>query len=518
MCVRARAYDELRLRVRCLTAPYPADTDRRCFPSRHVCARTLAAVADNLTMASVAASAGASGATGAMRRWLEALEVPGAPRVVLLCTLAAGVVLAVGLALLASAVRPRARSLRAVRAGRAARAARGSQETFYDPASRSGGKRTQFPTVFSPPSVSLSVIVPAYNEEQRLGDMLDEALRYLENRAFLSSSSPSSSSSPGFSYEIIVVDDGSTDSTVRVAHAYTDRYGADKVRVLQSRRNGGKGAAVKKGMLVARGRLLLMADADGATRFRDVEQLERKFDEIKAVRARGGGGAATAFASSSAVEAAARDASSKGSVDDDGAVGVVIGSRRHDALSTSSPLPSRGDAKKDDDLAELTRPMTTTTTVAAAAGSGGGSDDGDGGGGARNNDDDDGGRGDNHASSAASARRHWHRKVLGMGFNLVVSWLGGVHGLSDTQCGFKLYARESARTMFLTQHLTRWAFDVELLYVARRMRYPIAEVPVHWTEIPGSKVNVARAIVNMTSDLAAMRVRYLLGVWRVELG
>lgn len=352
---------------------------------------------------------------------------------------AVAVLLCVGLALLASAVRLRQRGARAARAARTARAQQRSRETFYDPSAANGAKRTRFPTVFAAPSVTLSVVVPAYNEEDRLHLMLDEALSYLEARRVRSAAAP-------FTYEIVVVDDGSRDGTVRVARTYTDRYGAERVRVLESRQNGGKGAAVKKGMLVARGHRLLMADADGATRFRDVELLERRLDEIApARRGRAGGGSAS-----------------------HAATGVVIGCRRR--RTEASPH-----SKKPDD--------------APSAG-------------------DD-------AGASSTATRTWLRNLLGTGFNLVVTWLGGVHSLSDTQCGFKLYGRESARTIFLTQHLTRWAFDVELLYVAQRMRYPVAEVPVHWTEIPGSKVNLRKAIVNMTSDLAAMRLRYALGVWRV---
>jgi dolichyl-phosphate beta-glucosyltransferase len=119
------------------------------------------------------------------------------------------------------------------------------------------------------------VIVPAYNEEARLPAMLNEALEYLETRA-------SSGHGVGrrlphgrdFTYEVIVVDDGSTDATTQVALNYSFKYGTDKVRVLTLARNRGKGGAIRLGVLSSRGSLILFADADGATKFADIEKLE----------------------------------------------------------------------------------------------------------------------------------------------------------------------------------------------------------------------------------------------------
>lgn len=128
------------------------------------------------------------------------------------------------------------------------------------------------------PEVELSVVVPAYNEEYRLPHMLDECLMYLEARA---------ASSPGFTYEVIVIDDGSRDGTyeaaMRCGIRLRDRPRAGaaadhrdgKLRVLRLTANRGKGFAARIGVLAARGRFVLMADADGATRIADVELLER---------------------------------------------------------------------------------------------------------------------------------------------------------------------------------------------------------------------------------------------------
>ena len=86
--------------------------------------------------------------------------------------------------------------------------------------------------------------------------MLDPCLAYLEERA---------ATVPGFTFEVLVVDDGSSDGTGIVVGRYVRAHGVEKVRLLTLRPNQGKGAAVRKGMLRGRGALLLMADADGAT-------------------------------------------------------------------------------------------------------------------------------------------------------------------------------------------------------------------------------------------------------------
>lgn len=125
----------------------------------------------------------------------------------------------------------------------------------------------RFPTLFEQgePEVRLSVIVPAYNEQDRLPAMLNEAMRYLDQRH---------QHDPEQTFEIIVVDDGSKDATRQVAQSYVKANGSDIIRVLALSPNAGKGAAIQAGMLHARGAYLLMVDADGASRFSDVKQLE----------------------------------------------------------------------------------------------------------------------------------------------------------------------------------------------------------------------------------------------------
>ena len=103
----------------------------------------------------------------------------------------------------------------------------------------------------------LSIIIPAYNEEQRLGATLRTILTYLARQPYPT--------------EIIVVDDGSQDGTLRVAARFCG--GNPPVRVLQNGRNRGKGFSVRQGFLHARGAYLLFSDADLSTPIEEVEKL-----------------------------------------------------------------------------------------------------------------------------------------------------------------------------------------------------------------------------------------------------
>jgi dolichyl-phosphate beta-glucosyltransferase len=61
------------------------------------------------------------------------------------------------------------------------------------------------------------------------------------------------------------------------------------------------------------------------------------------------------------------------------------------------------------------------------------------------------------------------------GFHFFVKHVGGVHGVHDTQCGFKFFTRGAARRLFPSLHIERWAFDVELLFLASRVAVPVKE-------------------------------------------
>ncbi|XP_010253173.1 PREDICTED: dolichyl-phosphate beta-glucosyltransferase-like isoform X2 [Nelumbo nucifera] len=128
-------------------------------------------------------------------------------------------------------------------------------------------KQVPCPSISDPAEKYISLIIPAYNEEHRLPGTLDETMNYLQQRAAKDKS---------FSYEVVIVDDGSTDGTLRVAFDFVRRYTIENVRVILLGRNHGKGEAIRSGMLHSRGELLLMLDADGATKIYDLEKLENQ--------------------------------------------------------------------------------------------------------------------------------------------------------------------------------------------------------------------------------------------------
>lgn len=76
------------------------------------------------------------------------------------------------------------------------------------------------------------------------------------------------------------------------------------------------------------------------------------------------------------------------------------------------------------------------------------------------------------------------RTLLMKGFHFLV-WFLCVRGVKDTQCGFKLLSRSAAAALFVSLHVERWAFDVELLYIAQCLGMQLREVAVRWQEIEG---------------------------------
>lgn len=75
----------------------------------------------------------------------------------------------------------------------------------------------------------------------------------------------------------------------------------------------------------------------------------------------------------------------------------------------------------------------------------------------------------------------------------------------DTQCGFKIFRREVAKEIFNRAKISRWAFDMEILFLARKMGLKVLEMPVVWREMAGSKVRMFRDAILMTKDLLAIR-------------
>ncbi|KIM58987.1 glycosyltransferase family 2 protein [Scleroderma citrinum Foug A] len=275
-----------------------------------------------------------------------------------------------------------------------------SEKTYRSKASQ---KPLPLPSLADPGSVDLSVIIPAYNETNRLPSMLETTLTHLN----------SSDSNSSRTYEILIVDDGSKDDTSALALKLARQYAQSDIRVITLEKNLGKGGAVRHGMLHGQGDRLLMVDADGASRFEDLEQLWAAMDEIAPQN-----------------EPA-----------------VAIGSRAH---------------------------LVKTEAV---------------------------------------VKRSLLRNILMYGLHTILRIVGVGH-IRDTQCGFKLFTRPAAQKIFPAQHLATWIFDVELLLLAKQLSIPVAEVPIEWHEVAGSKLNIVKDSLQMLRDLMVLRGNQLVGRWK----
>jgi len=236
--------------------------------------------------------------------------------------------------------------------------------------------------------IALSVVVPAYNEEERIGSTLERMSEYLRENI------------PA--YEIIVVDDGSADGTAEVVEGIGSKHG--NIRLIRYPRNAGKGFAVRKGVLSSTGDLLLMSDADLST---PIEELERLLPFVRE------------------------------------GFDVVIGSRG---------LPE----------------------------------------------------------SDIVMRQPWYRERMGKTFNSLVHMLA-VGGIHDTQCGFKLFRGDTAKTLFRKGLIDGFAFDVEILILAKKAGYRIKEVPIRWCNSPNSRVRLISDPAKMFMELLKIRVNLISG-------
>ena len=215
----------------------------------------------------------------------------------------------------------------------------------------------------------LSIVVPAYNEEKRIGESLKGICHYLAENPY--------------TYEILVVDDGSKDKTLEICRAFAEN--GPPLRVVRYPVNRGKGFAVRTGMMEAAGENLLLCDADLAT---PMEELDRFLDY------------------------------------------------RNEGF----------------DIVIASRPLKESHLV-----------------------------------------RHQplYREWAGRAFNHVVRTFA-VRDIHDTQCGFKLFSREAARSIFPICLLDGFSFDIEVLHIAQRLGFRIKEAPVHWYHMAGSKVHFVR--------------------------
>ncbi len=229
-------------------------------------------------------------------------------------------------------------------------------------------------------------MIPAYNEARRIEACVRGVAEWSRTRP------------GGYDWEVLLVDDGSTDETASLARRFAAEEGLD-LAVLGYERNRGKGAAIRVGVLASKGDPVLVSDTDLSTPLSEWSKLAGRLAEHP----------------------------------------VAIGSR---ALEQ-----------------ELVR-----------------------------------------------KRQAFYRVWLGRAGNSVIQLLA-VPGIEDTQCGFKLFRGDAARTLFSEARVDRFAWDVEILYLARRRGMVIAEVPVIWVNSPESKVRFVRDAVQTLWDV--LRIRWM---------
>jgi glycosyltransferase involved in cell wall biosynthesis len=232
------------------------------------------------------------------------------------------------------------------------------------------------------PAVDLEIVVPAYNEERRIGPTLQRMRAFLRKQEYRAA--------------IVVVDNGSVD---RTADAVADLQGVDEIPIhLINCARRGKGAAVRRGILSSSAEFVGFCDADLAT---PIETLDTAWPLLQESP-------------------------------------IVIGSRKLDGAQYVRCQPLL-------------------------------------------------------------------RRVGGWGFRVLAGRL--VPAVSDTQCGFKLFHRPVAQQLFAMTREDGFAFDVEVLALARALGVPFSEVPVRWSDRPGSSFRPVQDGVGSVRALVAVSRR-----------
>ncbi|KAF3910918.1 hypothetical protein ABW20_dc0109202 [Dactylellina cionopaga] len=115
-------------------------------------------------------------------------------------------------------------------------------------------------------------------------------------------------------------------------------------------------------------------------------------------------------------------------------------------------------------------------------------------------------------NSSAVVERRWYRNLLMYAFHTFLHVIG-IKKIKDTQCGFKLFTRDTARLVFWECHCEGWIFDIECLLIAEEEKVGVEEVSVTWHEVEGTKMNLVRDSLRMAWDLVVVRAAYAVGVY-----
>ena len=214
--------------------------------------------------------------------------------------------------------------------------------------------------------MKLSVVIPAYNEEDRIVQTLTRTVEYLSRQPYDS--------------EVVVVSDGSTDGTVDVVKRFSSADGL-LVRALEYKPNQGKGYAVRYGMLRAEGERVLFMDADYAVPIEEIEKAHAVMD-------------------------------------------------------------------KGFDIAMASRALS---------------------------------------GSVVEKHQNLPREISAKIYNLVQTLTLGIK-YPDTQCGFKMFTKKAAQSLFYLQKLNSVIFDPEILWLAKQKGYKVGQFPVKWSHIEDSRI------------------------------
>ncbi len=243
----------------------------------------------------------------------------------------------------------------------------------------------------------ISIIIPAYNESERIGLPLRKILDFV--------------SANNIKAEIIVVDDGSSDDTSQVAERTFAAMPTVLTNVIRYEQNRGKGFAVKTGLMAAQSDIALFSDADLSTPIEEVSKL------VEPIRS--------------------------------GEYDVTFGSRALDRSLIGSHQP-------------------------------------------------------------------WIREQGGRVVNLIIKTMSGLQ-FYDTQCGFKAFSMVKFRPLLDLMTIDRFGFDIEFLFVANHHKLRLAEIPVRWNDVAGSKVSVFRDTRRMIGELRQIRRNAMRGIYSIGL-
>jgi glycosyltransferase involved in cell wall biosynthesis len=235
---------------------------------------------------------------------------------------------------------------------------------------------------------ALSIVIPAYNEANRIEATLARVLECVDER--------------GWDAEVLVVDDGSSDETEHVVQRWMESH--SRLQLIKNDGNRGKGYSVRNGLLQAAGNIVMFTDADLSAPMEEAERLM-----------------------------AALDAGAD----------VAIGSRWLDKQKQT-----------------VHQPM--------------------------------------------------YRRFFGRCFNQLTKRVMGLP-FEDTQCGFKAFKREAAQTIFRLQTIERWGFDPEILFIARKLKCKVVEVPVTWGHDERSRMSYLKDGMKMLEEMAQIRWNWMRG-------